>query len=268
MVLSPALAFFTALFGNAILSLGFVFQKKYVSWLSARRRGIKAKPREILGWTTGFILMNLQPIFSYIALHGLSPNVVAAATGSNIAFTTLFSYFLLGEKMKPGKLLWVLVLLSAIAIASFTSAEETHKFDPLAFYLVFALPAFLALVIVYGLRRIPKRVIGVSLGAIAGSLAGFMVLALQALRLEEGHSLVEWALSPYLYIYLFCGISSFALKQVAFEKGYMNSVAPSFYGMMVLWPSATAYLIFLTPIVPAQTLSFFLIVLSVGILAV
>jgi drug/metabolite transporter (DMT)-like permease len=268
MVMSSVLAFFTALFGNAILSLGFVLQKKYVNWLSAKRNGVKAKPIEIIGWTSGFILMNIQPIFNYLALHGLSTNVVAATAGSNIAFTTLFSFLLLGEKMRPSKLPWVIVLLCAIGIAGFTSVEESHKFDRLIFYLAFAAPAFLAIVIIINLKRIPKKLIGLSLGAIAGALGGFMVLALQALRHKEGQAFSAWIFSPYLYLYIICGISSFSLKQVAFEKGHMNSVAPSFYGMMVLWPSAAAYLIFLTPIVPAQTISFFMIVLSVSILTI
>ncbi|MEN6296435.1 MAG: hypothetical protein ABFC92_00635, partial [Rectinema sp.] len=86
-------AYFTALFGNFLLSLGFSLQKKHISWLSAKRRGEKVRRGEIIGWTSGFILMNMQPVFNYLALGKLAPNIVAAISGSNIIFTILLSYF-------------------------------------------------------------------------------------------------------------------------------------------------------------------------------
>jgi len=96
--MSTAAAYFTALLGNFLLSLGFSLQKKHVSWLSAKRRGEKVRQGEVIGWTSGFILMNLQPIFNYLALGVLPPNVVAAIGGSNIIFTIVLSYWMLGEK--------------------------------------------------------------------------------------------------------------------------------------------------------------------------
>jgi len=84
--MSTVAAYFTALLGNFLLSLGFSLQKKHVSWLSAKRRGEKVRQGEVIGWTSGFILMNVQPIFNYLALGVLPPNVVAAIGGSNIIF--------------------------------------------------------------------------------------------------------------------------------------------------------------------------------------
>jgi len=260
-------AYFTALLGNFLLSLGFSLQKKHVSWLSAKRRGEKVRRGEIIGWTTGFILMNVQPIFNYLALGELAPNIVAAIGGSNIIFTILLSYFLLGEKIPASKIPWILLMAISLAYAGFVEQESSQRFKVDAFWIAFFIPTAFAMLMLFASRRMTPEQVGIFLGSAAGALGGFMVLALEALRINLGSDFLSWFLSAYLYVYIFCGISSFLIKQVAFERGKMTAVAPSFYGLLVLYPSITTYFVSEVPLHAPQIFAFAGISLSIVLIS-
>lgn len=260
-------AYFIALCGNFVLSLGFSLQKKHVSWLSARRRGEKTKNREILGWTLGFILMNLQPIFNYFALEKLAPNIVASIGGSNIIFTIILSYFLLGEKILPRKIPAIGLMAASLAYAGFVGQEASQTFKVESFWIAFFIPSAFAMFVLLANKNLSPRRLGILLGSAAGSLGGFMVLCLEALRISQGSHFLSWILSVYLYVYAFCGISSFMLKQFAFERGEMNSVAPSFYGLMVLYPSMVTYFISGVPLRVPQLFAYAGISISIVLLS-
>ncbi|MCX8014197.1 MAG: hypothetical protein N3A02_07905 [Rectinema sp.] len=261
--MSTASAYFLALFGNFLLSLGFSLQKKNVAWLSARRRGERRQTREVVGWSFGFLLMNLQPIFNYLALKGLAPNIVAAVSGSNIVFTIILSRILLSEHVPRRKMLWILILAASLAMAGLVGQESSTVFRVDPFWFAFFIPTAFAMLVLLVMRRIGARKIGLFLGSAAGALGGFMVLVLEGLRLTHGSDFLSWIASPYLYVYIFCGVSSFLIKQVAFEKGDMNAVAPSFYGLLVLYPSIAAYFISEVSLQPLQVLAFGGIALSI-----
>lgn len=249
-------AYFTALFGNFLLSLGFSLQKKHVGWLSATRRHEKVRRGEIIGWTIGFILMNIQPVFNYLALGELAPNIVAAIGGSNIIFTIILSYFMLGEKTSMRKIPWIVLMALSLAYAGFVEQESTQQFKIDAFWIAFFIPTAFAMLMLLVSRHMSPEWVGISLGSAAGALGGFMVLALEALRINIGTDFLNWFLSAYLYVYIFCGISSFLIKQVAFERGKMTAVAPSFYGFLVLYPSISTYFVSELPLHAAQLFAF------------
>lgn len=265
--MSTAAAYFTALLGNFLLSLGFSLQKKHVGWLSAKRRGIKVRQGEVIGWTSGFILMNVQPIFNYLALGVLPPNVVAAIGGSNIIFTIVLSYWMLGEKTSPKKIPWIIVMAALLAYAGFMGQESSQHFNVDAFWIAFFIPTAFAMFMLFASRRMNPKQVGVSLGSAAGALGGFMVLALEALRLSHGSHFLSWFVSAYLYVYIFCGISSFFIKQVAFERGKMTAVAPSFYGLLVLYPSIATYFVSELPLHLPQLFIFAGISLSIVLIS-
>lgn len=256
-------AYFLALMGNFLLSLGFSLQKKNVAWLSAKKRGKVRQTREVAGWAFGFLLMNLQPVFNYLALKGLAPNIVAAVSGSNIIFTILLSRILLGERIAREKWIWIVLLALSLAMAGLVGQESSSVFNAEAFWIAFFIPTAFAMLVLLGMRRIGARQIGLFLGSAAGALGGFMVLVLEGLRLNHGSDFLSWVASPYLYVYIFCGVSSFLIKQVAFEKGDMNAVAPSFYGLLVLYPSVAAYFVSAVAMHPVQLAAFGGIALSI-----
>ncbi len=261
-------AYFIALCGNFLLSLGFSLQKKHVGWLSAKRRGEKVRNGEIIGWTVGFILMNVQPIFNYVALGRLAPNIVASIGGSNIIFTILLSYFLLGEKIKASKIPAIVLMAISLAYAGFVGQESSQQFKKEAFWIAFFLPTAFAMLVLLGNRKLSAQHLGMFLGSAAGALGGFMVLCLDALRINHGSDFFGWVLSIYLYVYLFCGASSFMIKQFAFEKGRMNAVAPTFYGFMVLYPSIATYFVSKVPLHAQELFAYAGISVSILLLSI
>jgi drug/metabolite transporter (DMT)-like permease len=265
--MSTVAAYFTALFGNFLLSLGFSLQKRHVGWLSAKRRGEEIRRGEVVGWMCGFILMNVQPIFNYLALGVLAPNIVAAIGGSNIIFTILLSYCLLGEKISPKKIPWIILMAASLAYAGFVEQEASQHFKVEAFWIAFFIPTAFAMLMLFASRHMSPEQVGIFLGSAAGALGGFMVLALEALRVTHGPDVLSWFASAYLYVYIFCGISSFLIKQVAFERGKMTAVAPSFYGFLVLYPSIATYFVSELPLHVPQLFAFAGISLSIALLS-
>lgn len=249
-------AYFAALFGNFLLSLGFSLQKKHVHWLSVKRRGESIRRGEIIGWASGFVLMNVQPIFNYIALETLAPNIVAALGGSNIIFTIVLSYFLLGERMPPRKIPFFVLLMASLVYAGVVGQEASRQFNVQAFWVAFFIPTAFSMLVLFASKRMSEDRIGLFLGSSAGALGGFMVLALEALRINYGSNILSWFVSAYLYVYFFCGIASFFIKQFAFERGKMTAVAPSFYGLLVLYPSIASYFVSNMPVHASQLIAF------------
>jgi len=123
------------------------------------------------------------------------------------------------------------------------------------------------MIVLFVNKRISPKSIGIFLGSAAGALGGFMVLALEALRITYGTSVLSWLISIYLYVYFFCGIASFFIKQFAFERGDMNAVAPAFYGVMVLYPSIAAYFVSNVTVQTSQIISYIGIGVSIALIS-
>ena len=152
-------AYFAALFGNFLLSLGFSLQKKHVHWLSAKRRGESIRRGEIIGWASGFVLMNVQPIFNYIALETLAQNIVAALGGSNIIFTIVLSYFLLGERMPPRKIPFFVLLMASLVYAGVVGQEASRQFNVQAFWVAFFIPTAFSMLVLFASKRMSEDII-------------------------------------------------------------------------------------------------------------
>ena len=295
MTLSPIVALPIALAGNACLSLGMVLQKKHVAWLGARKRAeSRSTPgfrRDLVIWTIGFVLMNLQPIFLYISLFGLPANVAASTAGSSVAFTALFSVPLLGERLSPRRILWTLALFSAIALAGVSGGRgdsgggESAAASMSAIFVVFVLPLVAALLVSRAGRDFPaagpsptanvgvrksggamRGTFAAFMGATAGALGGFMVIPMRVLQSGPG-SLESWLFAPWLWLYIAAGVSAFVFSQKAYAAGGLGTVAPAFYGMQVLWPALASYLVFGTAFVPFQAVSFAAIAAAVWFMA-
>lgn len=267
MSLNPLLAAFVALVGNFVLSLGMVLQKRNVSWIGHKgaRDGAFARARG--GWLLGFLLMNLAPIFNYVALLGLAPNVVAAAIGSSVAFTALLSSALLGERLGLWRGVWTALMFAAIAAAGLRGSSGAGSLIVPALYAFLALPLAAALVCLLLRRARRSGGLAVAIAAVAGSMGGFMILPLRALQIGAVPTIAGWLSSPFLYLYAVAGVGSFSVVQVAYKDGEMSSVSPAYYGMQVLWPALASYFAFGSPFDPLQAAAFLAIALCVVFVA-
>jgi drug/metabolite transporter (DMT)-like permease len=267
--MSPVSAGGVALAGNFLLSLGMVLQKRHVGWIGAKgERGAHFRRDRTL-WLAGFALMNLAPVFNYLALLGLPPNVVGAAAGSNVAFTALLASVLLGERLGGRRLAWSGLLFAAIAVAALRGGSGPDRgFSPGALYVFAAIPvAVAASVLAIRASRGGSKGLAVCIAAVAGSFGGFMILPMRALQLEAGSDALRWLATPYIYLYLIGGIGGFSIVQVAYKDGEMASVSPAYYGMQVLWPALASYFVFGAPLDAIQAAAFVAIALCVVFIA-
>ncbi len=252
-----------ALCGNFLLSLGMILQKRHVNWVS-KDKAVRLQYRgDRAGWICGFILMNLVPIFNYVALFGLSPNIVAALIGSSIAFTSLLTALILKEKIGGKRLIWTGMLFVSLTIAGLRGEPAGQKFSPLALFTFFSIPLIVGFFLRWK-RKLGKRpVVAQLLAAVAGAMGGMMVLMMRAVQLSAGPWILTWFITIYFYTYFMAGASSFFFIQLAYKDGEMASVSPVFYGMQVLWPALASYAVFGSPFDPVEAAAFLAIALSI-----
>ncbi len=283
MTVSPIAAAAVILAGNAVLSLGNSLQKLNIGWMDGAGRGGPAaaasqgaegarrgRSRAFAGWLLGFLMMNVVPVFQFIALLGLPANIVAAFAGSSVAFTAIFARFLLGERIGIRRAAWTIALFAAIAGAGLLGRGSAGDsgFSPIALWAFIGLPAVLAAILVASRARRRGRRLAVLLAAASGCFGGYMVVAMRALQLDAGSELsFSWLSSPYLYAFLVCGFGGFSIVQLAYKDGEMARVAPALYGMQVLWPALASYFVFGSSFVALQAAAFAAVAISVAAIA-
>lgn len=265
--MEPNTAGAIAVTGNLVLSFGMTLQKLNISWLGRKRPWDRSFYRNFGGWFVGFMLMNIAPIFTFFAVMGLPTNVVAATAGTSVAFTALLAKFLLKERFGADRLAWTIALFASIVAAGFLgggASSDGSSLSPAALYIFLAIP-LLAGGGVFAVRKHHKgpRLASI-LAAASGCISGFMVFPLRALQVATDPGIAGWLVSPYLYLYLTAGITSFILIQVAYKDGEMVSLAPALYGMQVLWPAIASYFVFGENFYPLQTLAFAFVAICVG----
>jgi drug/metabolite transporter (DMT)-like permease len=263
MALDPVLAALSALCGNFILSLGMVLQKGHVQWIGFKGRKSSAWRRDVLGWSAGFMLMNLAPIGNYAALFGLPANVVSALMGSNVAFTAVLAALVLHEKIGARRLVWSGLLFVGLAAAGLRSEAPGAALVLPAFWLFAALPAAFGLFAAAARAKMRGSALAAFIAAASGCLGGSMVLSMRALQVGAAPSLAGWLASPFLYTYFFEGLLSFFLVNLAYKDGEMSLVSPAYYGMQVLWPAVASYAVLGAAFDPLQATAFAVIAFAV-----
>jgi drug/metabolite transporter (DMT)-like permease len=276
LTIAPGLAAAVILTGNALLSLGNTLQKLNIGWMDKGLAGGNPRGRSLsfLGWLAGFALMNVVPVFQFVALLALPANVVGAAAGANVAFTAIFSRFLLGERLGARKIVLTTVLFAAIAAAGLLGrgTEGDAGFSPIALAAFIVIPLIATVVLLFARARDGRRGLAGRLAplfaAASGCFGGYMVVTLRALQLNASDAVsAAWLASPYLYAFLLCGFGGFSVVQLAYKDGQMSSIAPALYGMQVLWPALASYFVFGSPFIAAQAAAFALVAACVVAIA-
>ena len=257
-------------------------QKRHVGWIGTGPRSLGGRApgperrregrfyRDFGFWFLGFMLVNVVPAFQYLALMGLTTNVVGAASGASVAFTAILARFFLKERLGARRLVWTAALFAAIAAAGFLGeggSSGAEGFSPASLYVFLGIP-LAAGAVLFALRgRFRGPRLAAALAAVAGCLGGFMVFPLRALQVAAEEGIAGAIASPYLYTFLAAGLAGFVLTQAAYKDGEMAAVAPAYYGMQVLWPALASYFVFGAMFLPAQTAAFALVAACVAMIA-
>jgi drug/metabolite transporter (DMT)-like permease len=270
--------FLIALVVNAANSLGMVLQKKGIGWQRKGRERDASWRRDRRIWLLGFLLVTVVPGLNFFALLALSPDIVGAMIGMNVAFTLLFSALLLEEKLKArGIAASAVMFASIVALVLFKGSAGlgAWSWPPLA--LVWAAPFAIAGIAWLLMRGRPARAgsrenthsnsYGAVMGAVSGALSGAMFVFLKIAQLECSSNILRYAYMPYMYIYLTAALGGMYLMQIAYRHGSINAVAPAAYGSQVVYPVVATWLVFAGSPDLAQVACFVMIIGSVLVLA-
>src|SRR5512142_1896011 len=188
-------------------------QKRHVGWIGRapeppeglERRRPRRAFRDFWPWFLGFMLVNSVPVFQYLALMGLTTNVVGAIAGTSVAFTTLLAWAFLRERLGAGRLAWSVALFGAIAAAGFLGeggASGAEGFSPAALFVALGLPLLGGAALFAARFRWKGPRLAAAIAAFSGCLGGFMVFPLRALQVAAMPTIAGWLSSPYFYALL------------------------------------------------------------------
>ncbi len=258
---------------NFLLSLGFVMQKKGIAWLGRKSGSYPSFKNDRLLWILGFMLVNISPLFNFLAFGYLGPQIVIAVSGLNIVFTIFLSRLILKNSLLPSDYVFSFLITLCIIGVGLISKQDSNTghvalFWPLVF---FSIPLFL-FILYFILRPLLKEkftpiIQTVLLAFVAGSMAGYMTILMKLVRMTaQGIDLLAYLKTPYLYFYLLFGILSFVAISLAYRRGSIIVISPIQYGMIVLFPVIATYPIFNQPIQIVQIILFVTIATCVGMI--
>ena len=127
-----------------ILALGFVLQKKGIAIFSPSR-----KRQDTYFWISGFILININPVFNFLSLLHIPSHLVNAISGLTIVFTVFLSAILLKEKIFKSDILFTVLMVFSIFAVTFFNSTSTQTVPPKKLVLLFTLlPIVLFLLVI------------------------------------------------------------------------------------------------------------------------
>jgi drug/metabolite transporter (DMT)-like permease len=260
------LSILMAVTAYSLLSLGFVLQKKGIQWMGWKGTKDKIFYSNLITWIMGFVIMNVFPIPSAIALKNLPPHIVSAFAGWGIIMLVFFSFLLLKEKLYKTDYIFSLLVVAGIVLLNYfeKSTGSVSSIPTLRVWGLVILCAVPVILIFPGLLKfLSKKVKTWVFASVSGMCAGLMVITLRLLVVNFGYEVSSYLDSIYLYLYLGSALLSFIGLQLALKNGPMIAVGPVQYSTTIIYPVFAAFLVFQQAIHPVQVLAIALIVYSV-----
>lgn len=250
----------STILGSLAISLGMVLQKKGVSWLrwSSSKDAKYRRFRSV--WLWGFALNNMLSIFYFFALKGLSPSIVGAMMGLNIAFMAGLSALILGEPISRRVATGSLAMIGFIVLANLSSSPHAPTGQPsfmpvAAFFIAPYILAGMAFVL-KRLGRLRKEVYGLIFAGAAGALEGVIIVLIKTMQTVYGDAVLNYVFTPYLYMYIAAGFSAIAFMQIAYTHARLTSSGPVLWAVQITYPVLIGYALFAMPFVPIQFAAF------------
>jgi len=262
------LSILMAIIAYSLLSLGFVLQKKGITWMGWKGPKDKTFYHNLLIWLTGFVVMNIFPVPSAVALKTLPSHIVSAFAGWGIIMLVGFSFVFLKEHIyKTDYLYSILIVLGIVFLNIFEKSAKAYNPSATAGSgiwgqaVLFAIPV---IIIFSGLfRAITSKVKTWIFAAVSGMSAGLMVVTLRLLVVKFGYQVTSYPGSLYLYLYLAFALLSFLGLQLALKNGPMIVTGPVQYSATIIYPVFAAMFIFQQPIGWVQYPAIIIIVFGV-----
>jgi len=230
-----------AMVATVVYNLGFIVEKRALGRLPAlEAHHVPRLARTLFtapAWLAGFLLICGGLVLQLLVLS-LEPLTVAQPLQvSGVVVTILFSRLLLHERLGRAELACIGVIAVAVVLLSLSSGHgpgtEAGTHAAGAAIAAAAVPACVAVPVIYCQGRRGDRLTGVREGCCAGLIYGFAGLALKALSAtifaaphSLGALLAAAVASPYLYVMLVSSAIGMCLFQVALQRSPASVVMP------------------------------------------
>ncbi len=187
-------------------------------------------------WLIGTALMMTGPLVIQYATSFGGATLVGAMSGTGLATLTLFSHFVMKEKIKPNELAGVAVILTAsvfIGIFS-TGAAVKSTIDLLQLYVFVAVVTFIYILFtIISLKT--NRMAGIIIGGFAGAVGGFVTL-FQKVTTSNPAGAVSIFTNPFFYTWIIVSLFSFFILQFSYNKDKAIRIVPSFSANFIIIP--------------------------------
>jgi drug/metabolite transporter (DMT)-like permease len=230
-----------AMVAAVVYNLGFIVEKRALGRLPALEAHHLPRLARTLfsapAWLAGFLLICGGLVLQLVVLS-LEPLTVAQPLQvSGVVVTILFARLLLHERLGRAELVCIGVIAVAAALLGLSSSHgpgmEAGTRAAGAAIAAAAVPACVAVPVIYCQGRRGDRLTGVREGCCAGLIYGFAGLALKALSAtvfaaphSRGALLAAAVTSPYLYVMLVSSAIGMCLFQVALQRSPASVVMP------------------------------------------
>ena len=228
----------------SFISVGFILQKKGISWIGWKGRKDRSYFKNLGVWTAGFILMNGYGIPSAVALTSLPPHIVSAFAGWGIIVLVFLSHLFLRETVRRSDFFYSLAVIGGIVLMNISEPpvqSETISADvPTILFFATPLSVFLCSLILLSSDKLKNFFYAL----VSGCSAGMMVISLKGLVQLHEYRLTEYPGSVYLYLYIFYAVLSFVSLQISLRTGPVMITGQIQYSMTIIYPYAGLLIVF------------------------
>ncbi len=246
-----------AFIGSSMINVGQAIQKI----------GLNKEKRNLFIWTIGMIMNSGAVVFTVMAVNRSSASLVGAMAGSGLASLTLFSIFVMKEKVTLKEILGVVtILLGGVFIGLFSvESQAVINYKNLYIYIGIITVVYTALIIIFNKK---DHLMGIIIGAFGGATGGFVTLFQKVSNVYEQANQVKFFQSPWAYVWIIMSVLSFVIIQFAYKRDQAIRIIPAFSSHFIIVPVLGGVLCFSEILSPLQWLGVGIILAGVLLITI
>jgi drug/metabolite transporter (DMT)-like permease len=214
------------------------------------------KHHRLRGWSlwigaTAATFVSVLVVYAAISLGSVS--LVGAMSGSGLASLTLFSRFVMKEKITNKEYLGLaFIIIASVFIGTFSTSAAEAGIHYTTLYLFFA--AIVGFYCISGIVTWRKQLLGMVLGGFSGSLAGFSSIFQKVTTTESGsiffhpegvvQGFFQAIANPLTLVWILLSLISMIVLQFSYKYGRAIRIIPSFTVNFILMPVIGGLIVF------------------------
>lgn len=246
------------------MNLGKGIQKMKVQVLKKGKKVMAPENRrDFLIWCVGMAMTGGAGLLFTKALEMTDkPSVVSSLNGIGLIALTIFSFFVLKEKVGVRECFAVLLIVVGTAVFQLynEASGEAQKYEMKDLMITFGVCVCAFVISILMTRKLKKGQAFVY-AAIAGTFLAYMVIMFDLASINgHGKGFIHIVLSPYFLIGFFAGNFAFIFTNIAFFHGSGIVIVPTVNSFLIVAPMALERFLFGVVLTPFQMAAVALIV--------